>query len=121
VTAAPRALSKLRHQAHCTPRARAFTIGRFRSARAQLDERDAICPFGPCKPDEALRVRELEAQAQSKATVCNVAFALGGAAVLGGIALALTARSSSPRGPSALKFMPWAGPNSGGANVGGHW
>jgi hypothetical protein len=88
---------------------------------SQLDERDGICKSGICTGDEASRVREIESRANANATACNLAFALGGAAALGGVALVLTAPSSPARAAAGLRLVPWAGPTSAGANVAGRW
>jgi hypothetical protein len=88
---------------------------------AKLDERDDICPLNVCTTEEDRQIRELESRAASDRTACNVALMLGGAAVLGGVALVLTAPSSSSRTATGLNVAPWAGPNSAGATLGGRW
>ena len=88
---------------------------------SQLDERAAICPSDDCKPDEAQRIRTIEAEARPNATAFNIAFPLGAAAALGGVVLVLTAPSNPSRSASSFNIVPWAGPNSAGANLAGHW
>jgi hypothetical protein len=89
---------------------------------SQLADRDAICRSGAhCTPDEGQRITDIEARAQGNATACNVALALGGAAALGGVALVLTAPSSRSSTAARIDVVPWAGPQSAGANVAGHW
>jgi hypothetical protein len=88
---------------------------------SQLEERDAICRSGTCTPDEASRITDIEARAQSNATVSTLALALGGAAMLGGVALVLTSPSTPSRSVMALKVSPWVGPHAAGAYVGGRW
>jgi hypothetical protein len=88
---------------------------------SQLDDRDAICRSNLCTFDETEQIKQIEAEAQANATACNVAFAIGGAAALGGVALVLTAPSSPSRTATAINLVPWAGLNSAGANVGGRF
>jgi hypothetical protein len=88
---------------------------------SKIKERDDICPSDGCMVEDDGRIRELEAQAGTYRTASYVAFALGGAAALGGIALVLTAPPRGARTVMGLNVVPWAGPNSAGAQVAGHW
>ena len=92
---------------------------------SQQAERDAICPSGQrCTPDEGRQILEIDAQARSNAVACNVALVLGTAAVLGGVALVLTApssTSSSSRPGTALRIGTWGGVHSAGASLQGSW
>jgi hypothetical protein len=94
------------------------------SVASKESERDAICPSGRCTRDEAQRIADINEEARSSAVATNVAVLLGGAAVLGGVALVLTA-SSGQSGTSAaapmLRIGPFFGLNSAGASVQGRW
>jgi hypothetical protein len=89
---------------------------------SKIKERDGIiCPDNWCTPENGARIIDLEAEAGTSRTASYVAFALGGAAALGGVALVLTAPTSSSRSATGLNVVPWAGPNSAGAHLTGRW
>jgi hypothetical protein len=89
---------------------------------SKIAERDdIICPDNWCTHEKGARIRELEAGAGTNRTASYVAFALGGAAALGGVTLVLTAPSSGVRTVTGLNVVPWAGPNSAGAHLAGRW
>jgi hypothetical protein len=90
--------------------------------RSQIEERDDIlCPANVCTAEQGQRIERLQADASTSATVFNVAFPMGAAALLGGVALVLTAPSRPIRSAALLHVVPWAGMNWAGASVSGHW
>jgi len=87
-------------------------------------ERDAICPSGRCTLAEAQTIANINDDARSSAVACNIALVLGGAAILGGVALVLSApsgQSQTSAAVPALRIGPWGGLNSAGASVQGRW
>ena len=91
---------------------------------ANVDERDKICPSSVhCSVSEGERVEELTDQGKKNATVSNIAFGVGGAALLLGAVLVLTAGDSKESGkPSAqVHIRSWSSPTSAGASLGGSW
>jgi hypothetical protein len=90
--------------------------------RAQIEERDDIdCPANLCTAEQGQLIERLQADASTSATVFNVAFPAGAAALLGGVALVLTAPSRPTRSAALPQVVPWAGMNWAGASVSGHW
>jgi len=87
-----------------------------------LSERDQICPSNRCTRDEASRIDDLTDKAKSNATVANVAFGIGGAAIVGGVVLYFTApRTPSTTPTTGLRVQPWVAPTAAGAAIGGVW
>jgi serine/threonine-protein kinase len=84
-------------------------------AKSLADEANS----GPCSPvDCDSRGIELTRDAKRNAGLSTVAFAVGGAALVGGLVLVLTGPSSSPR---KTTLAPAIGPESAGAVLGGRW
>jgi serine/threonine-protein kinase len=87
-----------------------------------VSERDGICPSNRCTRDESNRIDDLTSKAKSDAMLSNIAFGIGGAALVGGVVLFLTARPSQPAKAAAVtRIHPWGGAGSAGLAVGGEW
>lgn len=87
------------------------------TAIAKNDDAKALCPRGDrCDDPEGV---ELTEDAKDAATVSNVAFGLGAAALVGGAVLYFTAPSSAPE--RALRIAPVVGSRGAGVSVGGRF
>ena len=91
-------------------------------SKSKTSERDEICPSSDCPRSKINQYLDAEKQAQSNATVSNVAFVVGGVAIAAGVVLVLTAPSQPANAAGVTAHIaPWAGPNSAGAMMGGAW
>jgi len=79
-------------------------------AKASDDKADPLCSSSDHCTDEG---KSLVNSAHSKATVATVAFSIGGAGLLGGAILWLTAPRAQERGPS-VAVVPTVGPDGAG-------
>jgi hypothetical protein len=92
------------------------------TSQSKASDRDAICPSGVhCTQQEADHIADLTTQARADATRSWVALSIGATALVGGVALILTAPPLRASGASALRLTPWVGTTSAGASVGGVW
>jgi hypothetical protein len=91
--------------------------------KSKLSDRDAVCgPNYLCtSTDQVDQITQLTNDARGAATVSGVSFAIGGAALVTGVVLLLTAPSNEPKKTGAIDVRPWVGPSSAGAAVGGLW
>jgi len=85
-------------------------------AISKNDDAEALCSGSSCSDPEGVTLTD---DAREAATISNIAFGLGGAALLGGVALYFTAPSSSPQ--RALRVSPRIGASGGGVSVGGRF
>ena len=67
------------------------------------------------------RTDQLTSDARSYAAMANIGFIAGGAAVIGGAILVLTASSRESKNAEKVNVQPWAGTNSAGLAMGGTW
>lgn len=88
---------------------------------SKVSDRAAICPTGKgCSADEDARVNALNDEVSQAATLETIAFTAGGALLVGGVVLLLTA--PSPRAAAAqLQFAPSVSPHSAGLTAIGRW
>jgi serine/threonine-protein kinase len=99
-------------------------VGSFFGLEAMSKNSEALlprnCPTSTRCYDAGL---SLTSDAKTFATVSTIAFSVGGAAVLGGAILWLTAPSSSaaPRDGASLRIVPDATPSYAGALLRGRW
>jgi hypothetical protein len=90
-------------------------------SNAKLSERDDICPSGVhCTPEEAFRISDLTSQARANATAFQVGLVVGATAIVGGVALVLTAPRRTD-GMTAVRIAPWVGTKTAGVSMGGAW
>jgi hypothetical protein len=91
--------------------------------RSKLSDRDAVCgPAYLCtRNDQVEQITQLTNDARSAGTSSWISFAVGGAALVGGIAIMLTAPSNESKTTSAIDLRPWIGPNNAGATVVSRW
>jgi hypothetical protein len=94
------------------------TVGAVFGARAmdQSSEAKRLCPAYPC----AAGAESANDSAKSAATISNVAFAVGGAGLLGAVSLAILNSGSGPHGTPAASSAP---PHVAGIAIGwrGEW
>jgi hypothetical protein len=83
------------------------------TAKSRLDASKAHCRTATLCTSDGL---DLVAQARSAATVSTIGIVAGGALLVGGVVVFLTAPSSAPRPPSA-RFLPLLGPGIAGGTV----
>jgi hypothetical protein len=101
-----------------------LAVGSFFGLEAMSKNSEALlprnCPTSTRCYDAGL---SLTSDAKTFATVSTIAFSVGGAAVLGGAILWLTAPSSSaaPRDGASLRIVPDATPSYAGALLRGRW
>jgi hypothetical protein len=101
-----------------------LALGSFFGLEAMAKNNDALlprnCPTSTKCYDAGL---SLTSDAKTFATASTIAFSVGGAAVLGGAILWLTAPSSSaaPPGSASLRIVPDAAPSYAGALLRGRW
>ncbi len=85
-------------------------------AISKNDDAKALCPRGNvCDDPDGVTLTD---DAKKAATISNIAFAAGGAALAGGVILYLTAPSKSS---TALRVAPSLGPRQAGVSLGGRF
>jgi hypothetical protein len=91
-------------------------------ATSKVSDRDAICPSSTnCTREEAFRIAGLTDEAKADATRSQIGFVIGATAIVGGIALVLTAPSRRPETAMTARISPWMGTTSAGISLGGKW
>jgi hypothetical protein len=89
---------------------------------SKLSDRNNVCPTRQhCTADDQAQLDQLTKDADTAGTIGVVGLVLGGAAVVGGVVLVLTAPSKETIGASVTEVRPWVGLNAAGAAVGGTW
>ena len=80
-------------------------------AKSKLDQSKDHCRTADLCTTEGL---DLVSEARTSATLSTIGFAAGGAALVGGLIVFLTAPSGSPRPAAAARFVPLLGPQVAG-------
>jgi hypothetical protein len=89
-------------------------------SRSKQDESRAYCD--PANPSACDRHGvELNDEAKSAATIATVGYAAGGALVIGGVVLYLTAPRASAPGTAGVRVVPVLGAGSAGLGATGAW
>jgi hypothetical protein len=91
--------------------------------KSKVSEREDVCgPEYLCKtPAQAEQIKQLTSDARGAASISAISFAIGGTAIVAGVALWLTAPSGGTKSASAIDVRPWVGPGNAGAAVTGRW
>lgn len=98
-----------------------LAIGTIFGARvlSKNSDTDAICPTGQlCSPQDQAKYRSSVDDARSARTVSLLGFGLGGAALVTGVVLVLTAPKAKP---AAVSFVPTLDIGRVGASLQGAW
>jgi hypothetical protein len=74
-----------------------------------------------CTWADKTRIDDFTRDARIRAGVANVGFIAGGAALIGGVVLVVTAKPKASRVAKVFEVRPWAGAGSSGVILGGAW
>jgi serine/threonine-protein kinase len=85
-------------------------------AISKNDEAEELCSGSSCSDPEGVALTD---EARDAATISNIAFGLGAAALVGGVALYFTAPSAEPQ--HAWRVAPLVGTRGGGVSLGGRF
>jgi serine/threonine-protein kinase len=93
-------------------------VGAFFGLRAisKNDEAESFCNGSTCSDPDGVTLTD---EARDAATISNIAFGLGAAALVGGVALYFTAPSAPPQ--RAWRLAPVVGARGGGVSLGGRF
>ena len=93
------------------------------SSKKLSDREDAnkCSATSSCTSYDLDRINKLSTDAKGDATIANIGFIAGGAALVTGVVLVLTNQPKTPPKTGVVDMQPWVGAGSAGCAVGGFW
>ncbi len=93
----------------------------MKSKESDRDDANACSATQSCTDSDVARIQQLASSTDSRRTIANIGFVAGGAAVVGGAILVLTALPRQSKNARALNMQPWVCNNTAGLAIGGRW
>lgn len=98
----------------------AFALA-IHSKVSDRDNANRCSATASCSSSDRTLIERLTSDARTDATVANVGFIAGSAALLGGLALVITGLPQESRATGKVEVQPWLTHSTGGIGVGGQW